>query len=84
MGERIRLLELATQLAEPELRIDLRLNIVAHMRRVLIGKQAYPLAIPTMLEEHPTQIDLVTRQGPAIRGLMLLTPGPSNACWPCR
>jgi site-specific recombinase XerD len=43
-GERAELLALAVQLAQPELSFDLRLEMVAHMRRVLNGQNGQSLA----------------------------------------
>jgi hypothetical protein len=53
-SERAQLLTLTTQLEQPELNMDARLNIVAQMRSVLNGKErsqmVYPLSIPAMVE----------------------------------
>ncbi len=52
-SERAQLLELTTQLEQPELSADMRLTIVAQMREVLLGKEQIPMSIPMLLEATP-------------------------------
>jgi hypothetical protein len=46
-SERVQILVLTTQLEQPELNLDARLDIVAQMREVLSGKEATPFEVLT-------------------------------------
>lgn len=52
-NERAQLLEIAVQLAAPELHTEMRLELVAHLREVLAGKEPVPISIPASLEPVP-------------------------------
>jgi len=49
-NERAKLLEITAQLAAPELGAGIRLELVAHMREVLVGKEHIPISLPASLE----------------------------------
>jgi integrase/recombinase XerD len=51
--ERNWLLELTTQLEQPELSLETRLEIAAQMRQVLVGKEQFQMSIPVLLEAAP-------------------------------
>jgi hypothetical protein len=49
-NERTQLLEITDQLAALELSTELRLELVAHIREVLVGKEHIPISLPAYLE----------------------------------
>jgi site-specific recombinase XerD len=49
-NERTQILEITDQLAALELSTELRLELVAHIREVLVGKEHIPISIPASLE----------------------------------
>jgi hypothetical protein len=49
-NERTQLLEITDQLAALELCPELRLELVAHICEVLVGKEHIPISLPTSLE----------------------------------
>jgi hypothetical protein len=52
-SERTQLLALTTQLEQPELSLDTRLEITAQMRELLLGKEEIQMSIPAFLEAIP-------------------------------
>lgn len=51
--ERTQLLALTEQLAAPELGTEIRLEIVAQMRQVLLGNEGIPISVPAFQEAIP-------------------------------
>jgi hypothetical protein len=53
-SERAQLLEFTTQLEQPELSLDARLNIATQMRQVLTIQSAFSLPMPAFAESAVT------------------------------